>query len=71
MILVNAQELQPVDPAGTKRSLCEQTENQEPPTVKKKWKGLKYKEWSPSCVPAQQKYKKPTEKELTEVNKVF
>jgi hypothetical protein len=31
------------------------------------WKGLKYKYWTPGAVQPAVKYKKPTDKEITEV----
>jgi hypothetical protein len=33
------------------------------------WKGLKYKYWSPGALQPAVKYKRPTDKEITEVMK--
>ena len=37
------------------------------PTPNKVWKGLKYKNWSPGTMHPRTKYKKPSEREITEV----
>jgi hypothetical protein len=37
------------------------------PPPSKVWKGLKYKYWTPGAVQPAVKYKKPTDKEITEV----
>jgi len=50
-----------------KRSLSSM-DNIETEVAKKKWKGTVYKQWTATSVPNAQKYKKPTEKELTEVS---
>jgi hypothetical protein len=39
------------------------------PPPAKVWKGLKYKYWTPGAIQPAVKYKKPTDKEITEVMK--
>lgn len=48
----------------TEESLTELTEPQPPAKV---WRGLRYKTWSVGLMQPTTKYKKPTDKEITEV----
>lgn len=49
------------EPASASASHC--------PPPAKVWKGLKYKYWTPGAIQPTVKYKKPTDREITEVRK--
>lgn len=43
----------------------------DPPPPAKIWRGLRYKTWSVGLMQPSTKYKKPTDKEITEVQRYF
>lgn len=47
------------------------SEGTEPPPPTKVWRGLRYKSWSLGVIQPPTKYKKPTDREITEVCKSF
>lgn len=64
----NTENMEIDEKRAKKHSITEEVNETEPQPPAKVWKGVKYKIWSAGTMQPPTKFKKPTERELTEVN---